>query len=414
MVTQFADENSRPTTRSVTRSSKNKSFTILNENHKNPQDNIKRSKLKQNGGIRRSALGDVTNRQPGTVVLNDSSKIGLKKSNGVVASKSRVLRKAAPSSLLSPPTDSSHINLSKRKSTSPMCISNDMEEMSIEKSIQKAHDIDSMDQDDANSMWKYAADIFKNFLKMEKTFTMDPNYMHHQLDINSKMRAILVDWLVDVHAKFRLEAQTLYITINILDRYLSKDAKIPRHRLQLMGITSMFIASKYEEIYPPDVFDFVRITDNAYSTEEVFECEELMLRQLGYRVACPTVYQFLIRFLKASGSTSKQTEYFANYIVDRTLQEYKMIKYLPSQIAASAVYIAREQLNEQPFWHSTLEFHTTYTTPCLDSSICEIKQIIWSSYHEIGKMSKLNAVNRKYNKEKYMSVSSIHLDKPEM
>lgn len=394
------------------------SFTILNDKQTQPLQ--KGVKAKQGlGGVRRSALGDVTNRQSNanTNVTLNHDKVGSKKSV-LAASKNRVLRKAAPTTMLSPPPQqvapsaSANSSMIKgRKSTSPMCISNDMEIMNLAQNKMQ-HDIDSQNQDDANSVWKYAEDICNNFLVMEKTFTCEPNYMANQLDINSKMRAILIDWLVDVHAKFRLEPQTLYITINLLDRYLSKDLKVPRHRLQLFGITCMFVASKYEEIYPPDVFDFVRITDNAYGSEEVFECEEALLKQLGYRVACPTVYQFLMRFIKASGSTSKETEYFANYIIDRTLQEYKMIKFLPSQIAASAVFIARNQLNEQPFWHTTLEYHTKYNLACLEPCIQEIKQIIWSSFHEIGKMSKLNAVNRKFNKEKYLGVAVIHLDKP--
>jgi cyclin B len=90
----------------------------------------------------------------------------------------------------------------------------------------------------------------------------------NQNDINEKMRAILVDWLVDVHAKFKLLAETLYITVNLIDRYLERN-KVFRKYLQLVGITSLFIACKYEEIYAPDLKDFVYICDNAYTKEEI-------------------------------------------------------------------------------------------------------------------------------------------------
>jgi len=89
--------------------------------------------------------------------------------------------------------------------------------------------------------------------------------MKLQKDINEKMRSILIDWLVEVHLKFKLLPETLYLTVNIIDRYLAKE-QIPRSKLQLVGVTSMLIASKYEEIYAPEVRDFEYITDKAYDS----------------------------------------------------------------------------------------------------------------------------------------------------
>ncbi len=112
---------------------------------------------------------------------------------------------------------------------------------------------------------EYAHHITTELLRAEKDSIPHENYMSHQEDINEKMRAILVDWIIEVHLKFKLLPETLFITINLIDRYLSKTS-ICRNNLQLVGVTCMFIASKYEDIYPPPVIDFVYITDNAYST----------------------------------------------------------------------------------------------------------------------------------------------------
>lgn len=87
------------------------------------------------------------------------------------------------------------------------------------------------------------------------------------------MRAILIDWLIEVHLKFKLLPETLFLTINLIDRYLEKTV-IPRTKLQLVGVTSMLISSKYEEIYAPEVRDFVYITDKAYSKEEILAMEQ--------------------------------------------------------------------------------------------------------------------------------------------
>ena len=91
-------------------------------------------------------------------------------------------------------------------------------------------------------------------------------YMKYQEDINPFMREILTDWLIEVHLKFKLQPETLYLTMNLIDRFLSKTS-INRKNLQLVGVTANFIAAKYEEIYPPNVNDFVYISDNAYTRD---------------------------------------------------------------------------------------------------------------------------------------------------
>lgn len=109
-------------------------------------------------------------------------------------------------------------------------------------------------------------------LNTEKDHVPQGGYMNKQTDINEKMRAILIDWLIEVHLKFKLLPETLFLTVNMIDRYLEKTV-IPRTKLQLIGVTAMLIASKYEEIYAPEVRDFVYITDRAYTKEEILKME---------------------------------------------------------------------------------------------------------------------------------------------
>lgn len=187
---------------------------------------------------------------------------------------------------------------------------------------------------------------------LQKKRKPSSSYMTRQSDVNPKMRAILVDWLVDVHYKYGLMPQTLHIAVLLIDHYLDKNLSVERQRLQLVGISAMFIASKYEEIYPPEAEDFVKITDNAYTRDEVFQMEAKMLATIGYRVTFPTAFQFVKRFLKASRTCDDRVEHFAHYAIDRSLQEYKLLKYLPSTIAASAVHISRTQMRDFPAWVS--------------------------------------------------------------
>lgn len=98
--------------------------------------------------------------------------------------------------------------------------------------------------------------VFYLFISRKFLLLQDENRVHDYIDaqpeINSKMRSILIDWLTDVHRKFELMPESLYLTINIVDRYLSMKT-VPRRELQLVGISSMLIACKYEEIWAPEV-----------------------------------------------------------------------------------------------------------------------------------------------------------------
>ena len=124
--------------------------------------------------------------------------------------------------------------------------------------------IDQPDAHDPQACAEYAVEIFHTLRVTEQINSSSPSYMSIQSDINEKMRGILIDWLVEVHLKFKLVPETLFLTVNIIDRYLAKE-QVNRQRLQLVGVTAMLVACKYEEIYPPIVKDFVYITDNAYT-----------------------------------------------------------------------------------------------------------------------------------------------------
>jgi G2/mitotic-specific cyclin-B, other len=118
------------------------------------------------------------------------------------------------------------------------------------------------------------------------------------------MRAILVDWIIEVHLKFKLLPETLFLTVGIIDRFLELE-KIKRGSLQLVGVTAMLIASKYEEIYAPVVCDFVYITDNAYTRDQIFTMEQNILTVLNFSLTFPSPYRFLERFGKLANCSEK-------------------------------------------------------------------------------------------------------------
>ena len=197
---------------------------------------------------------------------------------------------------------------------------------------------------------------------------VSPSYLSKQTDINAKMRAILIDWLVEVHLKFELMPETLYLTVNLVDRYLEKE-QVMRGKLQLVGVTAMFMASKYVpqtvQRVPCEVF--VCIAAETYPRDELLSMERHMRASLNFQLTTPITCVFLRRLAKVAfivTTPRSTTELLANYLVELTLQDYKMLKYLPSTICASAVYLALKTSGQTPWVRaaSKLPYHR-HATP---------------------------------------------------
>jgi len=95
---------------------------------------------------------------------------------------------------------------------------------------------------------EYAEDILE-YLKNQELCTMpEANYMAYQNEITNDMRRILIEWLIEVHGEYDLKSETLYLTINLIDRYLSKRI-VPKSDFQLLGVTALWVAAKYEEAH---------------------------------------------------------------------------------------------------------------------------------------------------------------------
>ena len=109
--------------------------------------------------------------------------------------------------------------------------------------------------------------------------------MSRQKNVNAKMREILIDWLMEVCEEFMLKRETLYITISYLDRYLAlADYQIPKHELQLIGVTSLFLACKIEEVYIPRLNDFALATDGGYNKEQILQMEVQVMTVLQFKL----------------------------------------------------------------------------------------------------------------------------------
>jgi G2/mitotic-specific cyclin 1/2 len=171
----------------------------------------------------------------------------------------------------------------------------------------------------------------------------NPNYMSNQKELQWQMRSILVDWLIEVHVKFRLLPETLYLAVNIVDRFLSLRV-VSLVKLQLVGLTSLFIAAKYEEVVLPSIKNFLYMAEDGYTEDEIVRAERYVLQVLKFNMQYPTPMSFLRRSSKAD-DYDVQTRTLAKYLMEITLLDHQFLVVPPSLVAASSHYLARYMLN---------------------------------------------------------------------
>lgn len=229
--------------------------------------------------------------------------------------------------------------------------------------------LDLEDADDPLMVSEYVEDIFKYFYETEAKMLPDPNYLQLRTELRPRMRSILVDWMVEVHLKFKLLPETLYLAINIMDRFLSKEV-VQVDRLQLLATGSLFIAAKYEEVYSPSIKNYAYVTDGAFTEEEILGAEKFILEILNFNMAYPNPLNFLRRISKAD-DYNVHTRTIAKYLLEITIVDHRFIGYLPSLCAASAMFIARKMIGKNDWNANLIHYSGDYTKKHLEP-VCEM------------------------------------------
>lgn len=393
MVTNENDENGIGATR-VTRA-KAAALTSTTDD----QTNISKKPLQTkrsaasantlNGQRRRAALGDVTNASKGAEIQDEKKALGATKpalaskaarptgvqklnrtnsarsavgvkENNVKAKSGELKRPGSGSGILGDGhrkrvhTSTSTVQSAEDaddppKQTVSQAPSVTKEEVKVTaQAFQEAfHDLDAEDIDDPLMVAEYVGEIFEYYRTLETLTMPNPDYMDHQDDLEWKMRGILIDWLIEVHTRFRLLPETLFLAVNIIDRFLSQKV-VPLDKLQLVGVTAMFIASKYEEVLSPHIGNFVHVADDGFTVEEVLSAERYTLQTLKYDLSYPNPMNFLRRISKAD-NYDIQTRTIGKYLMEISLVDHRFMRYPQSHVAATAMYVARLILESGPW-----------------------------------------------------------------
>ena len=253
---------------------------------------------------------------------------------------------------------------------------------------------------------EYLDEVYLNLLLDEKKFykKINSNYMTLQKSINDKMRAILVDWLIDVHFRFDMKKKTLFNCIYIIDAFLSKNL-IDRKYLQLLGMAALLISCKETEIMYPSLNSFLALSDFSYSLQELTNMERFVMKILDFDILAPTAEEFYAINAEYFKFGEKQ-RFFGEYFLDASLIDYNLLKYNQSTIAVACGYIVMKFFNLNGV-HSLLK-NTGDNIKQIDVKNCArdlcflVKNLSNSS---------LKATKNKYMSDKYMNIAELCEDK---
>lgn len=230
----------------------------------------------------------------------------------------------------------------------------------------------------------------------QKKLVPNAQYMDFQSEIQWSMRAILMDWLVQVHTRFNLLPETMFLCTNYIDRFLSSKV-VSLGKLQLVGATALFVAAKYEEINCPSVHEIVYMVDNGYSAEEILKAERFMLSMLNFELGWPGPMSFLRRVSKAD-DYDLETRTLAKYFLEITIMDERFVGSPPSFLAAGAHCLARHMLRKGD-WTQAHTFYSGYTAEQLAPLVQTLVECCENpkTHH--------NAVYKKYADRRYKRAS---------
>lgn len=233
---------------------------------------------------------------------------------------------------------------------------------------------DEEDEDtyDISMVAEYGPEIFQYMHELEMKMLLDNNYMDRHSEIHWGMRRVLLDWIVQVHGRFHLLPETLFLAVNYMDRFLSIKSNVSTNKLQLVGAVALFIAAKYEEINCPSVQEMVYMVENLFNAEQILKAEQYMINLLDFKLGWPGPMSFLRRTSKAD-DYELEIRTLAKYLLEITIMDQEFIACPSSYLAAAAHCMSRIMLERTPCWSDAHVYFAGYTFSQLKPGL----RILW-------------------------------------
>lgn len=254
---------------------------------------------------------------------------------------------------------------------------------------------------DTSMVAEYSNEIFSYMARCERETMANPNYMDFQSEIHWHMRATLVDWLLQVHMRYHMLPETLWIAINVVDRFLSVRV-VSLAKLQLVGVTAMFIAAKYEEILAPSVKEFVYMTEGGYSQEEILKGERIILSTLDFNISSYCSPYSWVRRISKADDYDIRTRTLSKFLMELALLDHRFLRARPSLIAAVAMFLAKKMLGGE--WDDAFVYYSDFTEEQLvPGANLLLERLLDPGFEE-------QFVYRKYANKKFLKASVFARD----
>lgn len=301
--------------------------------------------------LRRPALTEVGNK------INVKTNEPGKQNVAAIPTKSVVQKKAAVKKIVPSVTNeitkpnvikttkiNKNVNKPEKKIEAEDQTSNKIKEISYSTGRLEVVEPVEVKENDPLLVTEYVQDIYSYLRQMETQYSVQPNFLKSH-NSTPRMREVLVNWLVEVHINFVFLPETLHLAIAILDRYLQVDKTIGHSNLQLVGVTALFIAGKYEELYIPDLSDFEYVVDYSFKKEHILGMELKILNKLDWSLGRPLSLHFLRRYSKVA-KVQPEHHTLGKYLLELALIEYELCHLPPSLLAAAAICLSIAILND--------------------------------------------------------------------
>ncbi|KAF5098890.1 hypothetical protein D0Z00_001876 [Geotrichum galactomycetum] len=259
-------------------------------------------------------------------------------------------------------------------------------------------DLDTEDLDDPLMVAEYTDDIFDYLYELEPKYMPNPNYMDDQHELEWQQRGVLLDWLVEVHAKLHLLPETLFLATNLIDRFMTLRV-VNLDKIQLVGVTALLLAAKYEEVFPPALNHFAYLTGGNFDESDIIGAEKFMLQILEFELSYPNPLNFLRRISKAD-DYDVQSRSFGKYFLEIAMIDHHFISYPPSVQAAVSMYIARTIL-KRPEWNANLVHYSG------DYSEKTVRKVAKHLVRYLASPVEHEALFKKYASKRYFKASLI-------
>jgi cyclin A len=250
----------------------------------------------------------------------------------------------------------------------------------------------------------YETEILNTLRESEVELWPASKIFENQTNLTPKMRATLIDWLVDVQKRQKMHTDTLFYAVNYIDRYLM-ERDIDKSKFQLLGTAAIFLAAKTEEVQLPKCSSLVHLAGDSFSINALCRMESSLFTTLDYDTTPIVSSHFLKRYLLAAQGSSTFCM-FTQYINETLLLDSEFICEKPSKVAAGALLFSMKVFKGAPEWTAEVQKEVGYMQSDLRTIVGKVHLSVLATA-----TSRFQAIRKKYASAENEMVSTIEIPK---